>query len=291
LPKKAVIAAAGLGTRLLSATKEQPKEMLPLYTSNFQGHLSLKPMLQLIFEQIYDFGIRDFCFIVGRGKRAIEDHFTPDYYYEEILRNKKSRYLEESALDLERFHGKVKNSSIFWVNQSPNMGFGHAVLQAQSYVANEDFFVFAGDTLIISEGNNHHLKRLIDCYTRENADAAFLVQSVKDPENYGVVEGTSLSGVIEVKKVIEKPSVPDSDIAIMPIYIFKNDIFVHLGKLKPDHKNEIQLTDAIGSMLTNGKVVATEIRKDELRLDIGTPETYFKAQVESYNYAERRKNR
>jgi UTP--glucose-1-phosphate uridylyltransferase len=288
LPKKAVIAAAGLGTRLLSATKEQPKEMLPLYTSNFQGRLSLKPMLQLIFEQIYDFGIRDFCFIVGRGKRAIEDHFTPDYYYDEILRNKENRYLEESALELERFHSKLKNSSIFWVNQSPNLGFGHAVLQTQSYVANEDFFVFAGDTLIISE-RNHHLKRLIDCYTRENADAAFLVQSVKDPENYGVIHGTSLSEVIEVKKVIEKPSVPDSDMAIMPIYIFKNNIFTHLRKQHPDHRNEIQLTDAIGSMLTNGKVVATEIRNDELRLDIGTPETYFKAQVESYNYAMRKK--
>jgi UTP-glucose-1-phosphate uridylyltransferase len=183
----------------------------------------------------------------------------------------------------------LKNSSIFWVNQSPNLGFGHAVLQAQSYVANKDFFVFAGDTLIISE-RNYHLKRLIDCYTREKADAAFLVQSVKDPENYGVVYGTSLSDVIDVKKVIEKPSVPDSNMAIMPIYIFKNDIFTHLRKLNPDHRNEIQLTDAIGSILIHGRVVATEIKKDELRLDIGTPETYFKAQVESFNYA-MRKNR
>jgi UTP--glucose-1-phosphate uridylyltransferase len=289
LQKKAVIAAAGLGTRLLSATKEQPKEMLPLYTSDFQGRLSLKPMLQLIFEQIYDFGIRDFCFIVGRGKRAIEDHFTPDYYYEEILRNKKNRYLEVSAQELERFHTKLKNSSIFWVNQSPNLGFGHAVLQAQSYVADEDFFVFAGDTLIISE-RNHHLKRLADCYTRENADAAFLVQSVKDPENYGIIQGTRTSEVIDVKKVTEKPSVPDSDIAIMPIYIFKYSIFSHLRKLDPDHRNEIQLTDAIGSILVNGKVVATEIKEDELRLDIGTPETYFKAQIESFNYATK-KNR
>jgi UTP--glucose-1-phosphate uridylyltransferase len=288
LLKKAVIAAAGLGTRLLSVTKEQPKEMLPIYTSNSYGCLSLKPMLQLIFEQIYDFGIRDFCFIVGRGKRAIEDHFTPDYFYEGTLRNKKSRYLEESAQELERFHSKLKDSSIFWVNQSPNLGFGHAVLQAQSYVADEDFFVLAGDTLIISE-KNHHLRRLIDCYSKEKADAAFLVQSVEDPENYGVVHGTRMSEVIYVKKVIEKPSVPDSDMAIMPIYVFKNGIFSHLKKLNPDHRNEIQLTDAIGSILVDGKVVATEIRKDELRLDIGTPETYFKAQIESFNYATRKK--
>ena len=283
-----MIAAAGLGTRLLSVTKEQPKEMLPIYTRNSQGCLSLKPMIQLIFEQIYDFGIRDFCFIVGRGKRAIEDHFTPDYYYERTLRNK-SRYLEASALDLEAFHNKLKDSSIFWVNQSPNLGFGHAVLQARSYVANEDFFVLAGDTLILSKRNDH-LNRLIDCYSKENADAAFLVQSVKDPENYGVIHGTRMSEVIDVKKVTEKPSVPDSDMAIMPIYIFRYSIFSHLRKLDPDHRNEIQLTDAIGSILVNGKVVATEIKEDELRLDIGTPETYFKAQIESFNYATK-KNR
>jgi UTP-glucose-1-phosphate uridylyltransferase len=83
--------------------------------------------------------------------------------------------------------------------------------------------------------------------------------------------------------------VPDSDMAIMPIYIFKNSIFTHLRKQNPDQRNEIQLTDAIGSLLTNGKAVAAEIRNDELRLDIGTPETYFKAQVESYNYAMRKK--
>jgi UTP--glucose-1-phosphate uridylyltransferase len=283
-----VIAAAGLGTRLLSVTKEQPKEMLPIYTRNSQGCLSLKPMIQLIFEQIYDFGIRDFCFIVGRGKRAIEDHFTPDYYYERTLRNR-SRHLEASALDLEAFHNKLKDSSIFWVNQSPNLGFGHAVLQARSYVANEDFFVLAGDTLILSKRNDH-LNRLIDCYSKENADAAFLVQSVKDPENYGVIHGTRMSEVIDVKKVTEKPSVPDSDMAIMPIYIFRYSIFSHLRKLDPDHRNEIQLTDAIGSILVNGKVVATEIKEDELRLDIGTPETYFKAQIESFNYATK-KNR
>src|SRR3954451_22680982 len=81
--KKAVIAAAGLGTRMLSVTKETPKEMLPLYTVDGEAFLGLKPVLQLIFEQLYDFGIRDFCFIVGRGKRAIEDHFTPDYSYNE----------------------------------------------------------------------------------------------------------------------------------------------------------------------------------------------------------------
>ena len=283
-----MIAAAGLGTRLLSVTKEQPKEMLPIYARNSQGYLSLKPMIQLIFEQIYDFGIRDFCFIVGRGKRAIEDHFTPDYYYERTLRNK-SRYLEASALDLEAFHNKLKDSSIFWVNQSPNLGFGHAVLQARSYVANEDFFVLAGDTLIFSKRNDH-LNRLIDCYSKEKADAAFLVQSVKDPENYGVIHGTRTSEVIDVKKVTEKPSVPDSDMAIMPIYIFRYSIFSHLRKLDPDHRNEIQLTDAIGSILVNGKVVATEIKEDELRLDIGTPETYFKAQIESFNYATK-KNR
>lgn len=90
-PRKAGIPAAGLGTRLLSATKEQPKEMLPIFANDVNGGLSVKPLVQLVFEQLFNFGIREFCIIVGRGKRAIEDHFTPDYSYIERLNRPKGR--------------------------------------------------------------------------------------------------------------------------------------------------------------------------------------------------------
>jgi UTP--glucose-1-phosphate uridylyltransferase len=284
--KKAVIAAAGLGTRMLSVTKETPKEMLPLYTVNRDGLLGLKPVLQLIFEQVYDFGIRDFCFIVGRGKRAIEDHFTPDYSYNEILRRKSNIAYEKYALALEDFYEKLKNCAIFWVNQSPPLGFGHAVLQASPYIADdEDFLLFAGDTLILSE-RSQHIERLVSCYMKEKADVAFLMQNVEDPQNYGVVSGVeSFQSVYCVKRVVEKPAVPESNLAIVPIYIFRHEIFNHLKHLRPDPKNEIQLTDAIQSGISMGnKVVATKVGHDELRLDVGTPETYFKAQLDSFKY-------
>jgi UTP--glucose-1-phosphate uridylyltransferase len=279
LLKKAVIAAAGLGTRLLSFTKEQPKEMLPIYTSDSQGRLSLKPIIQLIFEQVYDFGIRDFCFVVGRGKRAIEDHFTPDYHYQHLLGDKNGH-----ILDLENFYKKLKKSTIFWVNQSPNIGFGHAVLQAEPYITDDEFFVFAGDTLIVSRGSQH-LRRLVSCYENEVADAAFLTQRVSDPENYGIVFGVESQQKVHVNRVVEKPLRPESNLAIMPIYIFKKQIFKFLRNVRPDHRNEIQLTDAIQSTVTKGKVIATRIMEDELRLEIGSPETYFNAQVDSFKYS------
>lgn len=253
--------------------------MLPIYTRDSQGRLSLKPIIQLIFEQVYEFGVRDFCFIVGRGKRAIEDHFTPDYYYQSLLRDK-----NHHILDLENFYKKLKKSTIFWVNQSPNMGFGHAVLQAESYITDDEFFVFAGDTLIVSR-ESQHLRRLVNCYKNEVADAAFLTQKVSDPENYGIVYGVESQQKVHVSHVVEKPLRPNSNLAIMPVYIFKKQIFKDLRNVRPDHRNEIQLTDAIQSTITKGKVIATEIMEDELRLDIGSPETYFKAQVDSFKYS------
>ena len=127
-----------MGTIMLSVTKELPKEMLPLYALEGQGFISLKPVLQLIFEQAYDFGIRDFCFIVGRGKRAIEDHFTPDYSYNETLRKKNNILYNKYVLGLDHFYEKLRNCAIVWVNQSPPLGFGHAVLQTSSYIGDDE---------------------------------------------------------------------------------------------------------------------------------------------------------
>jgi len=283
--KKAVIAAAGVGTRMLSVTKELPKEMLPLYAMD-EGVPSLKPVLQLIFEQAYAFGIRDFCFVVGRGKRAIEDHFTPDYSYNEMLRKKNNASYDKHGNGLEDFYEKLKNCAVFWVNQSPPLGFGHAVLQASSYIGkDEDFILFAGDTLVLSEGNQY-FERIVSCYNKENADVAFLIQNVEEPRSHGVVYGVEASeSVYHVSKVVEKPALAESNLIIVPIYLFKQEIFNHLKHLTPDSKNEIQLTDAIQSYISRkGKVVASKIRDDELRLDVGTPETYFKAQVDSFRY-------
>ena len=148
--------------------------MLPIYSVNDEGCLRLKPIIQLIFEQVYDFGIRNFCFVVGRGKRAIEDHFTPDYQFKETLKNKNNLASKDYSLELERFYERLKTSSIFWITQSSPLGFGHAVLQAESYIGVDDFILFAGDTLIVSsDAKNRHLARLQTYYKKENADGSF----------------------------------------------------------------------------------------------------------------------
>ncbi|MEM2507237.1 MAG: hypothetical protein QXF61_09375, partial [Nitrososphaeria archaeon] len=117
-----------------------PKEMLPLFSSGRNGDLLLKPVLQFIFEQLYDLGFREFCFVVGRGKRSIEDHFTPDYNYMELLKGKNKVNLVKN---LEEFYQKVEKSIIFWVNQPEPRGFGHAVLMAEPFIGQEPFLVHA----------------------------------------------------------------------------------------------------------------------------------------------------
>lgn len=183
--RKAVIPAAGLGTRLLSVTKEQPKEMLPVFARGKNGDLCLKPIVQLVFEELYQVGFREFCFIVGRGKRAIEDHFTPDLSYISML---DSRRKNGAAADFEAFYKMVEGSTLVWVNQPEPRGFGDAVLNAKAFVGGDDFVVHAGDSHFLSTDADH-LRRLMRASEDLRADACFLVQEVDDPRRYGVVDG------------------------------------------------------------------------------------------------------
>ncbi len=279
---RAVIPAAGLGTRLLSATKEQPKEMLPLFASD-RGALCLKPAVQQIFEQLFDLGLREFCFVVGKGKRAIEDHFTPDRDY---IRRLNAHGKNVQGLQLGRFYDRIEESTIVWVNQPEPLGFGHAVLQAEPLVDKEPFFVHAGDTYIASASSPIH-KRLVRAHFKDGADATLTIQQVEDPRQYGVaVVRRSGSKQLEVLGVEEKPSRPKSNLAIMPLYIFNGTIFQSLRKTRKDRSGEIQLTDAIQRLLhSKHKVRAVSLRTDDLRLDIGTPETYWEALELSYRNA------
>jgi UTP--glucose-1-phosphate uridylyltransferase len=279
---KVVIPAAGLGTRLLSATKEQPKEMLPLFASD-SGTLCLKPTVQQIFEQLFDLGLREFCFVVGKGKRAIEDHFTPDRDYIGKL-NAHGKGIQ--ALQLERFYDRIDQSTIVWVNQPQPRGFGHAVLQAEPLIGKETFLVHAGDTYITSKSNPVH-ERLLQEHFANKTDVTLTVQHVADPRQYGVAQvRESPTGHLEVISVEEKPVQPKTNFAIMPLYVFIDSIFESLRSTKKDQKGEIQLTDAIQRLLESGrKVQAIKLRPDDLRLDIGTPETYWEALELSYRSA------
>lgn len=271
--RKAVITAAGVGTRLLPISKELPKEMLPIFSRGKSG-LILKPLLQALFEQLYDAGLVEFCFVVGRGKRAIQDHFTPDDSF--------LRYLEESGKsnfsgEMRAFYEKVAKSSIVWVNQPAPKGFGDAVLMAKSFVGNDDFVVAAGDTYIVSTGARF-LKKLVKVHTSTNAQATLLVLEVEDPRQYGVIDVLEDERGLRVISAIEKPETSKSDLAIMPSYIFKPEIFRALESTSPDMGGELQLTDAIQKLVDWGlDVYAVRLDRHEIRLDVGTPQTFWEA--------------
>lgn len=280
---KVIIPAAGRGTRLLPATKEQPKEMLSLFARASDGQICLKPALQLVFEQLYDVGFREFFFIIGREKRAIEDHFTPEPGYVAMLEEKGK---SGPADELKRFYRKIEDSTIVWVNQPEPKGFGDAVLKAAAFAGGESVLVHAGDTYIISD-NANHLRALMQTHDRLEADATCVLQEVEDLRQYGVAEVEELGGAYRVKKVIEKPEKPITNLAIMPIYVFDPVIFKALKETAPGVGNEVQLTDGIQKLIDWGlKVYAIKLGPNDIRLDIGTIETYWYALKLSYQHAQ-----
>ena len=271
--KKAVIPAAGLGTRLLPITKELPKEMLPVITLMKNGRICLKPMLQAIFEQLYDVGFKEFVFIVGRGKRAIEDHFLPD---EDFIQNLKTKNKKDIAEELQGFYQKLTESNVVFINQPKPKGFGDAVGRAALFTGNENFLMQAGDDLIISK-NNNHLKRAAKIFEEYDADTLFLVEEVPDPRKYGVITGKEIKrGIFKVTGIVEKPEKPPSNLAIIALYIFKPIIYKAIRKVEPDENGEIQLADALKLLIDwNCKVYGLKLKPNERRIDIGTAESYL----------------
>jgi len=275
---KAVLPVAGLGTRMLPATKEQPKEMLPVFAKTRNGELCVKPLLQLIFEQLYENGAREFIFVVGRGKRTVEDHFTPDYTYLEMLRGSKPSLAD----DLERFYNMINTSMITWINQPQPLGFGHAVLITQPLIGDDSFIVHAGDTYIMPDS---FMQRMVRIFKEEKADAVLLLQEVENPRQYGVAEVSEYDErVYHVKEVVEKPQEPRSNLAIMPVYVFRHELFNALRETPKGVGGEIQLTDGIQRLIQQGRRVYAIKLENEVRLDIGTPTQYWYALVNSYRW-------
>ncbi|MGD0495151.1 MAG: sugar phosphate nucleotidyltransferase [Candidatus Bathyarchaeia archaeon] len=271
--KKAVIPAAGLGTRLLPITKELPKEMLPIVALTKNGKLCMKPMLQAIFEQLYDVRFREFAFIVGKGKRAIEDHFSPD---EDFIQYLESKNRKDNAEELQDFYRKINESNIVFINQPKPKGFGDAVGRASLFTGSEKFLMQAGDDLVISQ-NNNHLRRATETFEEYDADTLFVVEEVPDPRNYGVVTGKEIKpGIFQVANIVEKPQKPQSNLAIVAIYMFKPIIYKAIKEVKPDKNGEIQLAEALQLLIDwNCKVFGLKLGSDEKRIDIGTAESYL----------------
>ena len=283
--KKAVIPAAGRGTRMLPATKETPKEMLPIFGAGMNGGVCVKSLLQLIFEQLYETDVREFCFIVGKGKESIINHFTSDG---DILESLNSKGNSDIAQELAGFYEKLQAVSVNFVSQPEAKGFGDAVLRAEPFV-NESFMVHAGDSLILSK-ENRHLKRMTEVHDKYQCDATFLVQEVEDARPFGIIEGTEIErGVISVTKVLEKPKYPTSNLAITALYVFTPEIFSALKSVSEGVGGELQLTDGIQKLIEKGsKVLAVKLDSDEYWLDIGTPYSFWEALKRSMHLVERK---
>ena len=274
---KCVLTVAGLGTRLLPLTKELPKEMLPIYSTTSKGELTLKPILQVIFESLFEYNIKDYCFVVGKTKRAVEDHFTPDIDLVKFLKKEKKK---ELAKELENYFKKLDKCNISFTYQPKPIGFGNAIEKGEKFVGDDYFLLHAGDDIVISK-NNNHLRRLENAFSKYNAEIACLLEEVDNPTQYGVVNGKMLEkGVLEILEMQEKPKKPKSNYAIIAIYIFKPSIFQLLSKVKKKSNSEFQLADAFNLALEKkSKMVGVILKKNEKRIDIGTPETYSKVLV------------
>ena len=277
---KTVLTAAGRGTRLLPFTKEMPKEMMPIFTKIYGNHRSVIPLLQYIFEQFYSIKIRDYCFVVGRDKRSIKDHFAIQ-----------QSYLNELSVDRKKtmsdFYKKLKNCHLTWINQNKPLGFGDAVKRVEKFVGKQDFILHAGDISIVSRFK-HPILRLIDT-AKKNPDASAILvcKKVKDTKRYGIIQiKNRTSQVYLVEGVEEKPVRPKSNLGILALYYFKPEIFASLKKTKRGKNNELQLTDGIQQMINDGKkVLAIPLTADDTEIDVGTVESYRDAQISSYKRA------
>ncbi|MEH7350251.1 UTP--glucose-1-phosphate uridylyltransferase GalU [Gottfriedia acidiceleris] len=262
--RKAIIPAAGLGTRFLPATKAMPKEMLPIVD---------KPTIQYIVEEAIESGIEDIIIVTGKGKRAIEDHF--DYSYE----------LEQNLLEKEKYTllEQVKapsNIDIHYIRQKEPKGLGHAVWCARNFIGNEPFAVLLGDDIV--EAKTPGLKQLMDQY--DNTYSSVIgVQTVPEEETqrYGIVEPIMQEGRrYEVKNFVEKPApgTAPSNLAIMGRYVFTPEIFMYLEEQNIGAGGEIQLTDAIQKLNSIQRVFAYDF--EGKRHDVGEKLGFIKTTID-----------
>jgi len=262
---KAVIPAAGFGTRFLPATKSQPKEMLPIVDT---------PTIQYVVEEAVNSGITDILMIIGKGKRAIEEHFDRNFELESQLSEKGK---EEELKEIQNI---TKLADIHFVWQKEMNGLGDAIKYARYHVGNNPFAVLLGDTLIESHGDPV-TRQLIEVFNRYNDSVVALEEVDRElVSRYGVIDGNTIKDDIYlVNDFVEKPSVDNapSNLAIASRYIFTPAIFDYLDNLKPGLNNEIQLTDAMHHMVKN-KAMYGLLFKGK-RHDIGSKIDFLKTNV------------
>jgi UTP--glucose-1-phosphate uridylyltransferase len=263
---KAVIPAAGWGTRFLPATKSQPKEMIPVVD---------KPAIQYVVEEAVASGIDDIIIITGRGKRSIEDHFDKSFELEHYLRSKgKLKDLEE----LERISDMA---DIHYIRQKEQLGLADAIACARKHVEGGPFAVLLGDDIIVSKVPC--TKQLIQVHEKYGQASVVALERQRGPElsRYGVIKGKAVAQrTYKVSAMVEKPKKEQapSDLAVMGRYILRPEVFDFIDTLKPGIGGELQITDAISGMASKGKVYGYEFLGK--RYDIGNKSDFLKATIE-----------
>ena len=265
----AVVPVAGLGTRLLPATKSQPKEMLPV---------GRKPVVQYVVEELTRVGITRTLFITGPGKASIENHFDLDA---ELIQTLRESGKEELLAALEYERATVQ---YFYTRQRQLLGLGHAVSCARSFVGNQPFVVALGDSIIGMHAESDVVRRMTRCYHERQAAAVIAFEEVPHAEvsSYGIAKPRGDGDVFEIEDLVEKPSPREapSNLAIAARYVLSPAIFDALAHTNRGKGGEIQLTDAIRAVILNGgKAYGIRLRDDERRYDIGNFEAYFEAFV------------
>jgi len=263
--KKAVIPAAGLGTRFLPITKSQPKEMIPVVD---------KPTIQYVVEEAVASGINDVLIITGRGKRAIEDHFDRSFELESVLKKKNDH---NAVAELEEIS---KLADIHYIRQKVAQGLGHAVLCAEKHVGDNPFAVLLGDAITLS--CDPCTRNLIDIYNEYGASVV-AVERVpqKDVKKYGIIAAKKVGeNLYQVTDMVEKPFPKDapSDLAMLGRYVLTPRIFEMLANTEKGLGGEIQLTDAMKMLLKKEKIYAYEVTGP--RYDIGNKLSWIKATIE-----------
>ena len=263
--KKAIIPAAGLGTRFLPATKSQPKEMLPIVD---------KPTLQYIIEEAIESGIEEILIITGRNKKSIEDHFDKSVELELELEQKSKKEMLEMVRDISNM------VNIHYIRQKEPKGLGHAIHCAKSFIGNEPFAVLLGDDIV--DADTPCLKQLINTYD-EYKTTILGVQEVakEDTDKYGILDVKHIEDrVYKVKDMVEKPSVESapSNIAILGRYIINPSIFEILENQEPGKGGEIQLTDALKTLSTQEAIYAYNF--EGRRYDVGDKFGFLEATID-----------
>jgi UTP--glucose-1-phosphate uridylyltransferase len=267
--KSAVVPVAGMGTRLLPATKSQPKEMLPV---------GRKPVVQYVVEELTRMGMERVLFITGPGKSSIENHFDLNSELIQLLRESgKEALLAE--LEFER-----APLQYYYTRQRQLLGLGHAILCSEAFVGNEPFVAALGDSIIGMQAKSDIVQRMTRCFIDKKAAAVIAFEEVAPEEvyHYGIAKPAGDGEVFEIEDLIEKPSVNEapSTLAIAARYVFSPAIFEAIRRTAPGKGGEIQITDAIRLLIHDGKkVYGVRLRGDERRYDIGNLQSYFRAFV------------